>query len=62
MANACPNMLFEARVASGFLGLRRRVEISATCTRTLEPVEEPEIGCGQCHLNFTDLLVSEDET
>ena len=49
MANACPHMVLEGRVVSGFLGLRRRVRVSAYCTKSLEDVEEPEIGCSQCH-------------
>ena len=49
MANACPNMILEARVRSRFLGFGRNVEISASCTHTLAPVEIPEIGCGHCH-------------
>jgi hypothetical protein len=54
-------LVLEARATSGFLGLRRKVEISATCTRTLDPVEVPEIGCGQCHLNLPSFSTSEDE-
>jgi len=26
------------------------------CTRTLEDVPEPEIGCGQCHLDLPELI------
>jgi hypothetical protein len=61
LANACPNLLLEARAVSGFLGFRRKVEISATCTRTLDPVEVPEIGCGQCHLDLPSFTTSEDQ-
>lgn len=49
MANGCPHLLLEARVIRSALGLRRRVEVSAACTRTLQAVQEPEIGCGHCH-------------
>jgi len=52
MANACSHMILEARVATGFLGFRRHVEVSAYCTRSLQDVPEPEIGCGQCHLDL----------
>jgi hypothetical protein len=48
-ANACPNMILEARVQPGVLGLGRGVRISATCTRSGGPVAKPEIGCGLCH-------------
>lgn len=52
MANACPHMLLEGRVKSGFLGLGKHVEVTATCTQSLETVEEPHIGCGRCHLDL----------
>lgn len=48
-ANACPHMVLEARAKSSLLGFGKRVEVSAMCTRTLEEVEEPKVGCGQCH-------------
>ena len=49
MANACPNLILEAEVASLPLGIGRRVRVFASCTRTLDPVAVPEIGCGLCH-------------
>jgi hypothetical protein len=55
-ANACPHLVLEARVVkSGFLGLGKKVEASAMCTRSLEDVPEPEVGCGQCHLDLPPL-------
>ena len=51
-ANACKNMVLEGRVRRQFFGLRRSVEVSAYCLKTAAPVAEPEIGCGQCHLEF----------
>jgi hypothetical protein len=50
VANACPNLVLEARVQPGVLGLGRGVRVSAVCTRSGGPVTEPEIGCGQCHI------------
>jgi hypothetical protein len=61
MANACTNMVLSAKVRSGFLGLGRRVEVEATCLRTLEAVPEPHIGCGLCHEPLTFLQQPEDE-
>ena len=52
LANACPHMILEARVGSSFLGLKKKVEVSAFCTRSEADVKEPEIGCGQCHLDL----------
>jgi hypothetical protein len=48
-ANACPNLVLEARIESRLLSLSRRVRLSAYCTRAKAPVAEPEIGCGHCH-------------
>jgi len=61
-ANACPNLLLQARVLSLLLGLKKQVEVSAVCTLTLEKVSEPEIGCGRCHEAFPSIQVSEEET
>jgi hypothetical protein len=47
-ANACPNMILEARVRRRF-GLLRRVVVEAFCTLTKEEVAEPMVGCGHCH-------------
>jgi hypothetical protein len=47
--NACPNLVLEARVTKGFLGLSRHVEVSAVCSKYLVDVREPHVGCGHCH-------------
>ncbi|MGD8604374.1 MAG: hypothetical protein PVF49_07370 [Anaerolineales bacterium] len=60
-ANACPKMVLEARVHSRFFGLQRMVEVTAFCTRSMSEVEEPEIGCGQCHLEFEGFPVAPSE-
>jgi hypothetical protein len=52
LANACEHMVLEARVRRGILGLGRGVDVSAFCTRSHQDVKEPQIGCGQCHLDF----------
>ncbi len=48
-ANACEHLVLHARVARGFLGLRRRVEVTAYCLKSRQAVAEPRVGCGQCH-------------
>jgi len=50
LANACPNLVLEARVQPGFLGLGRGVRVSATCTKSGGIVSAPEVGCGLCHI------------
>jgi hypothetical protein len=44
------------------LGLKKRVQVSAICSQTLEEVEEPEIGCGRCHQAFPTFKVAGDDT
>jgi hypothetical protein len=48
-ANACPHMVLEARVEKGFLGLSRKVAVSAICAEHLESGFDPHVGCGHCH-------------
>jgi hypothetical protein len=62
MANACPHLVLEARVASGFLGFGKHVNVTAMCTETLSVVKEPQIGCGQCHLHLPPLETSTEES
>ena len=49
LANACPNLVLEARAQAGLLGLGRGVRVSATCTKSGGIVAAPEVGCGLCH-------------
>lgn len=55
-ANACQNMVLHAEVGSLFLGLRKRVKISAYCVKSERNVTEPEIGCGLCHPDINQYL------
>ena len=48
-ANACSSMVLSAIVKRGFLGVGRKINVSAYCNKTFQIVKEPEIGCGQCH-------------
>ncbi len=61
-ANACPNMILEARVRRRF-GLFRRVVVEAFCTLTKDKVAEPMVGCGHCHEHRpgANILSSEDK-
>ena len=52
MANACPNLILEARVRQGILGIGRGVDIQAYCKLSKTEVAVPEIGCGRCHEVF----------
>ena len=59
MANACPNLVLEAKAKLGVLGFGRGVAVSSSCLHTAKPVEVPEIGCGHCH-EFLDFSVGND--
>lgn len=48
-ANACEYMELNAHARRILLGLIKRVEVTAFCTKSQSPVAEPHIGCGQCH-------------
>lgn len=48
-ANACKNMVLEATVDKGFLGLKKHVKVTAFCTLSKKVVDEPYVGCGICH-------------
>ena len=47
-ANSNPNLVLEATVKPGILGLGRHVEVHAFCSRHLIDVDKPEVGCPQC--------------
>jgi hypothetical protein len=67
MANACPNLVLNARVVKRFLGLSRRVEVEGWCSATFLEVENPEVGCGHCHEHrpgasvWDDVQIAPDE-
>ena len=48
-ANASPNLVLEAHVEKGFLGLRRRVVVDAVCAKHLVEIKEPHVGCRLCN-------------
>ena len=57
--NACRHLVLDGRVTKTWGGLGRRVSVSATCTKTLEDVADPHIGCGHCHEELEKLLAPE---
>jgi hypothetical protein len=59
LANSCREMRLQAEVKSGFLGFGRKVRVSAFCHRVNRPVEDPYVGCGECHRILEDFEVRE---
>ena len=47
-ANSSPDLVLEATVKKGILGMNRHVEVKAFCSRHLVPVDSPEVGCPLC--------------
>ena len=55
-ANACPHMVLEVQVVRHWLGLVRRVEVYAVCSKHQVEVKDPYIGCGHCHPDAATVL------
>ncbi len=49
-ANNSPHLVLEATVKKGVLGLGRKVEVNASCSRHLVEVPNPIVGCRECAL------------
>jgi hypothetical protein len=54
-ANACQHLVLDARVVKTWGGLGRKVAVSASCTKSLADVPNPQAGCGRCHENLDKL-------
>ena len=49
-ANSCENMRLNAEITRSIFTLfQKRVEVSSCCEKTNRVVENPKIGCGECH-------------
>jgi hypothetical protein len=48
LANSDPNLVLEGKIKKGLLGLNRRVEVKAFCSKHLIDVDSPEVGCPKC--------------
>jgi hypothetical protein len=62
LANACPEMTLRGEVKSVFLGLGRRVRVTAYCRRVNHAVADPHIGCEECHRGLEQFKVKEPPT
>lgn len=48
-ANSCPHMILSGDIESKFFGLSKKVRITAYCTKSHQEVEDPYVGCSECH-------------
>lgn len=58
-ANACPHMVLGAQVVRRWLGLARRIEAYAVCTKQQVEVEDLYVGCGHCRPQTPTILDAE---
>jgi len=59
-ANACPRMVLEARVSRRWLVVKQ-ASVSAYCTFTNQEVADPMVGCGRCHEEgWQDIITGSD--
>ena len=57
-ANSCPNMTLSASIKRKLPGLKRKVIITAYCSRSQGIVKDPHVGCGLCH-DLPDAFIEE---
>ena len=48
-ANACKHMALNGKIQRPFPFIKRQVVVDAFCDKCQCVVDEPEIGCGECH-------------
>ena len=60
-ANGCEHMSLSARVVRPFLIGKPKVRISAYCQKSNQRVDDPHIGCGQCHTLPDVFIVNESK-
>lgn len=59
-ANACENMTLYVSIKKAVVKSKRRVLVTAYCSKSKSEVKIPQIGCEFCHQDFT-LLEKEQE-
>lgn len=47
-ANSSPDLVLEATIKKGVLGMNRHVKVKAFCSRHLIDVSKPHVGCPEC--------------
>jgi hypothetical protein len=48
-ANGSPHLELKLTIKRGFLGLGRKLAVSAYCTKHMIEIEEPKVGCPLCN-------------
>ncbi len=61
LANSCENLKLIPQLKRPLLFGRPQVQISAYCTKIDEAVNEPRIGCRECHPNLIEFVIAPDD-
>jgi hypothetical protein len=61
LANSCEHMEFRPNLYRPYLILSHQVEIKTYCNKSASNVDEPRIGCGQCHPLLDTFVIAPDE-
>ena len=49
LANACEHMELTPQFSKKIIFKKQQIEVSAYCHKSSKNVEDPRIGCGECH-------------
>jgi hypothetical protein len=58
LANSCPHMQLKPSLKRPFPFSAEQIRVVAYCTKTGQDVQEPQIGCGECH-QLPDVFLKE---
>jgi protein-arginine kinase activator protein McsA len=61
-ANSCQHQKLTPSLKRPIFFMRPQVQVSAFCNKTEQIVEEPRVGCGQCHPSIKEFVIFPDET
>jgi hypothetical protein len=61
LANSCENMRFQPSIRRPLFFLKGQVSLKTDCDKCECTVDEPRIGCGQCHALPDVFIVAPDD-
>lgn len=56
-ANGCAHMILSGEIKAKFLNMGQKVKITAYCTKTHQEVDDPYVGCGECHPTLNEFII-----
>jgi len=60
-ANSCDHQSLSPQLKRPVFFMRHQVQVEAYCHKTQQNVDEPRLGCGQCHPNIIEFVIAPDE-